>query len=57
MINSPIFDELFEKYQYIECLINLLNAFDIKCDNPHFVQIKSQYMQVIEKILSNSTVT
>jgi uncharacterized protein YdcH (DUF465 family) len=56
MINSPIFEELFEKYQYIESLISLLNTFDIRCENPHFVQIKSQYMQVIDKILSNSTV-
>lgn len=38
-------------------MINLLNSFDIKCDNPYFIQIKSIYMQVIEKILSNSNLT
>ena len=57
MINSPIFEELFEKYVNIEALVGLLNLFDIKCENGSFVQIKSQYMQVIEKILSNSGVT
>lgn len=31
MINSPIFEELFEKYSNIEALISLLNLFDINC--------------------------
>lgn len=57
MINSPIFEELFEKYQNIEALISLLNLFDVHCENTAFLQIKSQYMQVIEKILSNSVLS
>ena len=47
MINSAIFEELFEKYQNIESLVSLLNLFDIDCENTSFIQIKSQYMQVI----------
>lgn len=35
----------------------MLNLFDVSCDHESFVQIKSQFMQVIEKILSDSAVT
>ncbi len=57
MINSPIFQQLFQKYSNIQALVGLLNHFDIKCESASFVQIKSQYMQVIQKIFSNSNVT
>lgn len=55
MISSPIFEELFEKYEHVESLLSLLNSLDVGCEQSQFVQIKSQYMAVMDRLLNNST--
>jgi hypothetical protein len=55
MISSPIFEELFEKYEHVESLLGLLNSLDCACEYPQFIQIKSQYMAVMDRLLNNST--
>jgi hypothetical protein len=57
MVCSPIFEELYDKYENIEALMSLLNLFDIECESRAFVLIKSQYMQVLEKILSEQKIS
>jgi hypothetical protein len=47
MISSPIFDELFENYNNVEELMNLLALLDFKSENNQITIIKSQYMQVV----------
>jgi hypothetical protein len=34
-----------------------MNLFDVKCENPQFLVVKGQYMQVVEKVFSNSVIT
>ena len=58
MASSPIFEEIFEKYHNIEMLLGLLGLFEAGSGEENGLgQIKSQYMQVVERILSNNALS